>query len=210
MGTADEGARKVEQAMVLRSDDSLSPPPVAPIALAPGEPIETVCGVPLETGERVVLFFAPTHRAARCLLIAVGVLLAVVLFGIVLILYGVFYDRWHLRFVAVTDRRVIAQKGDRAARWLYLRDVVELRAKRDAAASGGAIATANQSAALATKEAKTDPKFWEGAEAIVVQGKKGALAIDRSVPPTVLGPQLANALYTDGYVAKLPTANYPR
>ncbi len=215
MGTADEGASKPSEALVVRSDDSLAPPSVRPITTTPGEPLDTVCGVPLETGERVVMFFSADHKIAKWIHIVLGVVLLVVIFGLMLILYGVYYDRWHLRFVAITDRRIIMQTGNKPARWLYLTEVVDLRAKRSSSAAPGVVgvvaAAANEAkTALATKSAKTDPKFWVGTEAVIVQGKKGALSIDHSVPPTLVGPALANALHTDGWIARLPTANYPR
>lgn len=205
---AEEGARKRDDAMVLRSGDSMSPPPVVPIALVPGEPLETAGGVPLETGERVVFFFAPSHRVTRWTYILVGLLLTVLVFGVVLVVYGLLYERWALAFVAITDRRVIVRKGSRPARWLFLRDVAELRAKRSRAAAPGVVA--EPGSGLAAKAAQTDPKFWEGAEAIVVRGKKGALSIDASAPPMRVGPALANALYTDGWTARVPTASYPQ
>ena len=215
MPTADDGASKPNQAMVVRGDDSLAPPSVRPIATTAGEPLDTVCGVPLETGERVVMFYAADHKVAKWIHIVLGVIFLVAIFGLLLILYGVYFERWHLKFVAITDRRVILQKGDKPARWLYLKEVIDLRAKRASSSAPGVVgvvATAANEAktALATKSAKTDPKFWAGTEAVVVQGKKGALSIDQSVPPTLVGPALANALYTDGWIERLPTANYPR
>jgi hypothetical protein len=210
--TADEGTSKRETALVVRSDDSLPPPPVEPIALIQGEPLDSVCGVPLETGERVVVLYLPDHKIAKWMYIVVGVLLIPILFGLVLIAYGVMYERWHLRFVAITDRRLIVQTGEKAARWLYLKDVVELRAKRMRSAAPGVVTpeTRESKTALATNAAKADATFWAEAEAIIAQGKKGALSIDKSVPPTTLGPALANALYTDGWIARMPTAHYPR
>lgn len=215
MGTADEGGAKPEEAMVVRSDDSLAPPSVRPIATVPGEPLDTVCGVPLETGERVVLFYAADHKVAKWIHIALGVVLLVAIFGLMLILYGVYYDRWHLRFVAITDRRIILQKGRKPARWLYLKEVVDLRAKRASSSAPGVVgvvaaAAGEAKTALATRNAKTDPKFWSGAAAVIVQAKKGALSIDNSIPPTLVGPALANALHTDGWLKRLPTANHPR
>lgn len=178
-------------------------------------PTETVSGIPLEPGERVVLFYVANHKLAKTLHIAIGVLLAVVLFGIVLIVYGILYDRWHLKLVIVTDRRVIVKCGDEASRWLYLKEVVDVYAKREAKAGGGivgavgAVAHHAQTAAASVLK-QTDAGFWSNASGIVVQGKEGALSIESGIDFEVLGPALAHAAFTDGYVARLPTANHPR
>ena len=179
------------------------------------EPTETVSGIPLEHGERVVLYYVADHKLAKTLHIAIGVLLAVVLFGIVLIVYGILYDRWHLKLVIVTDRRIIVKGGDKPSRWLYLSEVVELEAKREAKTGGGVIGAVGAVAHHAQTEAasertQTDAGYWSNASGIVVQGKEGALSIESGIDFEVLGPALANAVFTDGYVARLPTANHPR
>jgi hypothetical protein len=103
------------------------PPSIRPARLAAGELLETVCAVPLEKGERVVLFARADHARAKVLHIVIGVLLLPLLVGIPLILYGVFYERWHLRFAAVTTRRVVLQTGAEPARWLSLDEITGLR-----------------------------------------------------------------------------------
>src|SRR5258706_6340212 len=86
------------------------------------EHLETVGGVPLEQGERVVLFALPNHRVAKIVHIVLGVLLIPLLVGIPLLIYGILYERWQLQFVALTDRRVITKKGETGVHWLRLDD----------------------------------------------------------------------------------------
>jgi hypothetical protein len=177
----------------------------------------TVCGFPLEPGERVVFFLAPKHTKAKATLIVVGVLLTVIIFGIFLVIYGVLYERWALSFVALTNKRIIVRKGRAQPRFVRLDDVVDVRAQRPETGGAGAgllgaamSAAATMAAAAAKKETdKTDVRYWETAQAIVVQGKKGTLAIDSSADPSRLGPALAKALYTKGYLDQVPTVACP-
>jgi hypothetical protein len=179
------------------------------------EALDTVCGLPLEPGERVVFYYAADHKLAKILHIAVGVLLAVVLFGFVLIVYGILYDRWHLKFVAITDRRILVKRGDRPALWLYLSEVVELRAQREERSGGGVIGAVGAVAHLAQNKAaeekkQTDAAYWSNATSIIVEGQNGAISIESGVDFELLGPALANAAFTSGYVARQATANHPR
>ena len=195
---------------MLSSDPDLAPEPSPePSPIVPGEPLVTVCGVPLEGGERVVFFARPRHARQKLLYVVLGVLLAPLVVGLAFIAYGVMYERWHLRFVAITNRRVVLQRGNKSPRWLRLGDVVDLRAKR-AAARGGAIATPLPEAqGLVRATEKTNREHWTNAETVVVSGRQGALSIDESVPPEVVGPALANALWTEGYLDRAPTVHHP-
>lgn len=152
----------------------------------------TVCGFPLESGERVVYFVAPNHAKTKRRIILWGVLLTVILFGFVLIAYGAMYERWGLRFVALTNKRIIVGKGDRPARAVRLGEVADLRGDGHA---GGAD--------------KTDSRYWMQSDGIVVESKAGPLFIDRSAEPQRLGPAIANALYTADYFDRVPTAHCP-
>lgn len=192
-----------QRAMLASEPDLASEPPPEPTPVVPGEPLVTVCGVPLGAGERVVFFARPRHTRNKLVYVLVGVLLSPVLVGIAFIAYGLMYDRWHLRFVAVTNRRVLVQRGGRPARWLRLEDVVDVRARR-AQTPSGAIATP-----LPAPEAKTDPSHWTRASAVVVSGRGGALSIDESVAPETVGPAIAHVLWTDGYLDRAPTVHHP-
>jgi hypothetical protein len=200
----------LEQRAMLSSDPDLAPEPSPePAPIVPGEPLVTVCGVPLEAGERVVFFARPRHVRQKVLYVVLGAFLAPLVVGFAFIAYGLMYERWHLRFVAITNRRVVLQRGTRTPRWLRLADVVDVRAKR-ATARGGAIATPlPETHGLARTAEKTNREHWSNAETIVVSGRGGALSIDESVPPQLVGPALANALWTEGYLDTVPTVHHP-
>jgi len=200
----------LEQRAMLSSDPDLAPEPSPePSPIVPGEPLVTVCGVPLEAGERVVFFARPRHARQKVLYVVLGALLAPLVVGFAFIAYGLMYERWHLRFVAITNRRVVLQRGTRTPRWLRLADVVDVRAKR-ATARGGAIATPLPEAHdLAETARKTNREHWSNAETVVVSGRGGALSIDESVPPELVGPALANAVWTEGYLETVPTVHHP-
>lgn len=153
----------------------------------------TVCGVPLESGERVVYFVAPDHTKTKRRIILWGALLTLILFGFVLIAYGAMYERWGLRFVALTNKRIIVGKGERGVRTARLAEIADIRGEGNA---GGAD--------------KTDSRYWVRSDGIVVEARGGgALFIDKSADPQRLGPALANALYTAGYFDRVPTAHCP-
>jgi hypothetical protein len=205
----------LEQRAMLSSDPDLAPEPSPePSPIVPGEPLVTVCGVPLEAGERVVFFARPRHARQKVLYVVLGVLLAPLVVGIAFIAYGLMYDRWHLRFVAVTNRRVVLQRGTRSPRWLRLTDVLDVRARR-APARRGPIATPLPeasglvSSSLAPPAQKTLPEHWSHAETVVVSGRSGTLSIDESVPPALVGPAIANAVWTEGYLESVPTVHHP-
>jgi hypothetical protein len=200
----------LEQRAMLSSDPDLAPEPSPePAPIVPGEPLVTVCGVPLEAGERVVFFARPRHGRQKVLYVVLGALLAPLVVGFAFIAYGLMYDRWHLRFVAITNRRLVVQRGTRAARWLRLCDVVDVRAKRTSAPRGGAIATPLPELQGAPPSQKTNPDHWSTAESVVVSGRGGTLSIDESVPPGLIGPALANAVWTEGYLDRVPTVHHP-
>jgi hypothetical protein len=203
----------MEQRAMLRSEpelDALVEPSPEPVVVTPGQPLVTVCGAALEQGERVLFFARARHVRSRVIYALLGVLLTPLLVGIAFLVYGILYERWNLRFVAVTSRRVIVQRGARPARWLRLADVTDVRAKRGKAA--GVAAAPAPAAALPSESApaeKTDIKHWVGANAIIVQGPKGALSIDQSIRPELLGPAVANAVWTEGYVDRVPAVVHP-
>jgi hypothetical protein len=173
--------------------------------IVPGEPIVTLCGMPLEAGERVVFFARPRHARQKLVYVIVGVLLAPLVVGFAFIAYGLMYERYNLRFVAITTRRIVVQRGARPPRWLRLPEVVDVRARHAGAQSG----TMTEPAAKERAPRKTDPSHWRNAEAVVVQGRAGALSIDESVAPEVLGPAVANAIWTEGYLDSLPEVHHP-
>jgi hypothetical protein len=190
-----------------RGNDELPEPSSRAPALVPGQALVTVCGVPLEDGERVVFFALPRHTRQKLVYVLLGVLLAPLVVGLAFIAYGLMYERWNLRFVAITNRRIVVQRGARSARWLRLEDVLEVRARREAPA--GAIATMATPLPGGSSGERTDPRHWANARAIVVHGRGGALSIDESVAPELVGPAIANAVWTEGYVERMPTAHYP-
>jgi hypothetical protein len=200
----------LEQRAMLSSEPDLAPEPSPePSPIIPGDPLVTVCGVPLEAGERVVFFARPRHGRQKFLYVVLGALLAPLVVGFAFIAYGLMYERWHLRFVAITNRRVVLQRGTKTPRWLRLTDVVDVRARR-APARGGAITTPLPEAyGRADAARKTDRDHWTSAETVVVSGRSGALSIDESVPPELVGPALANAVWTDGYLERVPTVHHP-
>jgi hypothetical protein len=192
----------LEQRAMLASEPDLEPPP-EPAPIVPADPMVTVCGVPLEEGERVIFFARPSHTRHRVVYVLVGILLVPLVVGLAFIAYGLMYERWHLRFVAITNRRVVLRRGNRGARWLRLGDVVDVKAQRGA--TPGAIATPVPE----LPGEKTDPKHWADAAAVVIRGRDGALSVDESVAPQVLGPTLANAVWTEGYLERVPSVHHP-
>jgi hypothetical protein len=199
----------LDQRAMLASEPDLAtePPSDEATRMVPGEPLVTVCGVPLEGGERVVFFARPRHTRNKLAYILAGVVLAPLLVGIAFIAYGLLYERWHLRFVAVTNRRIVIQRGARPARWLRLDDVVEVRARRGGAPTGAIAAQARETGE--PTDAKTDPTHWSRANAVIVTGRAGTLSIDESVAPETLGPALAHVLWTEGYLDRVPTVHHP-
>ena len=179
---------------MLSSDPDLAPEPSPePSPIVPGEPLVTVCGVPLEAGERVVFFARPSHARQKLLYVVLGALLAPFVVG----------------FAAITNRRVVLQRGNRSARWLRLADVVDIRAKRATARGGAIAAPLPEAQGLVPVTEKTNRQHWSNAETVVVSGRGGALSIDDSVPPEVVGPALANAMWTEGYLDRAPTVHHP-
>ncbi len=161
-----------------------------------GEALVNAAGrltVPLEQGERIVFFARPHHARHKLVYVVVGVLLAPLVLGFGFLAYGLLYQRYNLRFVAVTNRRVIVQRGTKPARWLRLAEVMDLRARRGGPSAHGAMRPRDATAALD----KTDPRHWTHAHTIVVQGHGGALSIDDSVALDRVGPAIAHALRTN-------------
>jgi hypothetical protein len=168
--------------------------------MAPGIPaggdhmsLGTVLGTPLEPGERVLFFVTPNHARTKLLLVLLGILLAVVVFGIFVVIYGVLYDRWGIRFVAVTNHRILVQKGNAPARFMRLSDVVDVRSR------------GRGTQAAKSNEEKTMSPYWEASDAVVVEGTKGTFVLDASVEPKRLGPAIANAVYTAGHLDRAPS-----
>jgi hypothetical protein len=197
----------LERRAMLDSVPELEAPASQP--LAAGQPLVTVCGVPLEAGERVVFFAHPRHLRQKLLYVLVGALLSPLVVGIAFIAYGLMYQRYNLRFVAITNHRIILSKGTKSVRWLRLSDVIDVRAKRAASTAQaiGAIGTGASPSARTTD--RTLPEHWRGAEGVTIQAKRGALSIDDSVPPERLGPAIANAVWTEHYVERVPTVHHP-
>src|SRR5690242_19573282 len=109
--SADAASAPAVVAAAVEAGDLPSSPALARAAPEGGGAVETVCGVPLESGERVLFYSQPNHRTAKLVHIIFGVVFAVIVLGIFLIVYGVLYDRWHLKFVAMTNRRILTQTG---------------------------------------------------------------------------------------------------
>jgi len=162
----------------------------------------TVRGFPLEPGERVVFYVAPDHSRTKTRLVLFGVLLAVVVFGLFLIYYGLKYERWGLRFVAVTNTRIIVGRGDRPARAMPLAAITALRAEPELPGS-------DKSGVSNAGADKTDARYWAAADALALDTKEGAVVIDKSADLAHLGPVIANALYTKGYFDRVPTVHCP-
>jgi hypothetical protein len=189
-------------------DGDAAAPVDAPLARAlPGSALQgTAFGERLEPGERVIFFVAPSHTATKVTCVLFGVLLAPMIFGIALVAYGLLYDRWALRFVLLTDRRLLAKKGDRPTRSIALADVVSLRVRRP---GGARLLEPASHAAGESREAQKASAYWTTADLLVVQGKRGSLAIERCADLAGLGPVLARAAFEEGWVDRVPTANAP-
>jgi hypothetical protein len=163
----------------------------------------TVLGEPLEEGERVLFYVQPSYTLVRALLLVFGVVLLAGLLGCVLIAYGLLYERWALRFVAITNRRLLVKKGERRALSIALADVIALKPRRHV---GAGLVAPSKSA----PDTQLAPGYWKAADSLLVQGRHGSLAIDRRGDLPRLGPALARAAFEAGWVDREPTARFPR
>lgn len=96
----------------------------SPFASAPA----TVCGVPLEPGERVVWIrdYGEPRSSTTVLRIVFGLLFAIAVIGLVLLYMAFFPKKFHVRAHVVTNRRLLCIAADGTAkqvRWGELKRV---------------------------------------------------------------------------------------
>ena len=74
---------------------------------------QTVWGVPLEPGERVIYYQRLTGIGERLFLFLIGILFLPILVGLLFLYFGVFYEQTHTRVYVITDRRIFSVTGTR-------------------------------------------------------------------------------------------------
>jgi hypothetical protein len=93
-----------------------SPHPYNQQAAAPQPMVQTVWGVPLEPGERVLYYKRFTGVGERIFLFFMSVLFFVVLCGFWLLYLAIFYEESHDRAYVITNRRFFTVSGKRKLR----------------------------------------------------------------------------------------------
>ena len=154
----------------------MAPPGQAP-AMGGGQ---TVMGVPLEPGERVIWFKKHSYLLDKIIMITLGVFFLIVIIGIGLIIYGIMLDRFKPKAHALTNRRLIYIDGKGVATSYYFAQIADFDVERKAKSGGGglmgaaigALATAAQNY-MANQQGKLERKFWTQAVAIVVTYQNG-------------------------------------
>ncbi len=137
--------------------------------MVPAGMAQSVLGVPLQPGERVVYFFKPSYTGDKIALWVVGVLTVWMLIGIIFIVLALMVDSRNPKAQVVTNMRVIEISGKGVPTWIPLADAVDLTAERQKgnAAGGGLIGLAISAAvsavqnSLAEKNSKMDPTYWK-------------------------------------------------
>ena len=101
-----------------------APQPQYPQYPQPPQAGPTIWGVPLEYGERVLYYRRHTGSGERIFMIVMGVVLLPVLFGILLLYWGIFYEQTHERVQVITDRRILGISGTRVLKTAFsLREI---------------------------------------------------------------------------------------
>ena len=157
---------------------------------------QTVMGVPLEPGERVVWFKKHSYLLDKIITITVGVFLLVVVVGIGVIIYGILLDKWKPAAHALTNRRLIYIDGKGNVNSYYFAQIADIdveRQKKNVGGGGllGAAINAAANAAVnhfANQNSKLDRKFWGGAVALNIAYQNGTKV--RVPTDTDYGPDL--------------------
>ncbi|CAN5561938.1 hypothetical protein BH09MYX1_BH09MYX1_64220 [soil metagenome] len=141
---------------------------------------QTVMGVPLEPGERVIWFKKHGYLLEKIIMITLGVFLLIVVVGIGLIIYGALLDRWKPKAHALTNRRLIYIDGKGVVTSYYFAQLADFDVERQKQSGGGglmgaaigALATAAQNY-VANQNTKLERKFWTKAVAILITYQNG-------------------------------------
>ncbi len=166
---------------------------------------QTVMGVPLEPGERVVWFKKHSYMLEKIIMIVMGVIFLVFIIGIGLIIYGILLEKWKPAAHALTNRRLIYIDGKGNVQSYYFAQMADLdveRQKKNVGGGGllGAAINAAANAAVnhfANQNSKLERKFWNGAVAIMVvyqNGTKVKVPTDTDYGPE-LGLLMSRALF---------------
>ena len=164
-------------------------------------------GVALMPGERVIYFYKPSYTTEKVMFIILGVLFLIVLIGIVFIILGLRVEKMNPRGQMVTTRRIVWVDGKGQVFSLPFEEAVDLEAEvqRSNANIGGGLVGALVGAAVSAaadamrqRNAKTDPKFWARAIAVVVLTRAGQKFRIQSKDARNLGPFLAHCVFNPG------------
>lgn len=173
----------------------------------------SVMGVPLAAGERVIYFFKPNYKTTKIALIVIGVLTIWAIVGIILIVLGVYHEKWNPRAHIVTNQRVMEISGKGVPSWIPLSDAFDVEAQRQNSGGGAGlvgvavIAIANS---MSNNKQKTDPSYWKRTIGLTVLGRSGQrwkTKIEQSEAMS-LGPFLAGILMQPGAADHATPAAY--
>lgn len=194
-----------------------SPQPMVPAAMAAmaGPGAQTVMGVPLQPGERVIYIYKPSYTVDKVMYWICGVLLALVLVGIIFIVLAVLVDKRNPKAQIVTNQRVIEISGKGVVQSIALSDVIELKPKRQQANSGGgglvgfAIGMAVNAVAnsLAERNSMMTPAFWKRTIGIEIIGRTNRIHV-QTRDPLKLGPLVARCVYEPGSAETMPAVQH--
>ncbi len=195
---------------------------------------QTVLGVPLEQGERVIWFDKPTYLRDRLILFVVGGVLLFYLIGIIFIVLGILWPRWQTRGFVVTNRRVIIVDKNGVPTWVSLGDIANLDLERKRGDEGGGglagVLLGNEVLAemerlppgLSQKErgdaivrlalhagrkAMRIPGYWKSATVVLI-ARSGARVRVPTGRAEELGPLLMGACENPAVIERLPAVAF--
>jgi hypothetical protein len=156
----------------------------------------TVCGVPLEPGERVIYFHRTSHATAVIVGIIAGLLTLGIGIGFILIILAIRIPFANPTFYVLTTRRLLLIKSNRtlkqAVRYTDITFTTN-RVRRYARVTGS----------------PTDPGHWTGTRSVEFRTNVGPVRISSSdVPMTQFMPLLKQCEHIPGFAERAPTASF--
>jgi hypothetical protein len=136
---------------------------------------QTVCGIPLEPGERVIWFKKHDYTVEKVMMWILGVLFLIVLIGIIFIVLAVLTDGRNPKAHILTNRRLIMIPGNGPPQIYPLEQVADVEPQRQRVQGGGGlIGLAISAAATAVANSMADNNhklqvgYWARTEAIIL------------------------------------------
>ena len=178
-------------------------------AAMPGSGAQQALGVTLEPGERVIFYLKPSFTGDKVALWILGVILLVVVIGIFIILWAIFYEKTQPKGCFVTNRRLVSVDRSGVPMSIALGDIADLEAVRNSgqAYGGGLLGMAIGAIAdhMTNKNTKTDPNYWKRAIAVIAVTRDGARVNVPSRKAADLGLFLARTLSMPGSAEQAPS-----